>query len=105
MPRNFEVVEEDCIGCGLCSERAPENLEIPAGTATAQVFKQPETATEEQACLEAHDYCPMGGIRVAADSSPTDSSEGGTRPTSPPVGDATPIRQPRNDASATRLES
>ena len=65
MPHHFEVLEEDCIGCGLCSERAPENLEIPAGTSTAQVFKQPETSAEEQACLEACDYCPMGGLHAA----------------------------------------
>ncbi len=67
MPGRFEVVEEDCIGCGLCSERAPENLEIPAGACTAQVFKQPETPAEEQACLEASDYCPMGGLHPQQD--------------------------------------
>ena len=101
MPSCFEVVEEDCIGCGLCSERAPENLEIPDGTSTAQVFKQPETPTEEQACLEARDYCPMGGLQAtAADFSPTDTSAGGTRPTSLPAGDTTPAGIP-----ATRLET
>ncbi len=82
MPHRFEVVEEDCIGCGLCSERAPENLEIPAGTTTAQVFKQPETSAEEQACLEASDYCPMGGLSAdAAASPPADSSAVGITPT------------------------
>jgi ferredoxin len=101
MPSCFEVVEEDCIGCGLCSERAPENLEIPAGASTAQVFKQPETPAEEQACLEACDYCPMGGLHAgAADSSPADASAGVTHPTSVPAGDATPVGIP-----ATRLES
>ncbi len=95
MPRRFEVVEEDCIGCGLCSERAPENLEIPAGASTAQVFKQPETLAEEQACLEACDYCPMGGLQAgAADSSPADSPAGGARPTSLPAGDATLVGIP-----------
>ena len=81
MQRRFEVTEEDCIGCGLCSERAPENLEIPAGSATAQVFKQPETAEEEEACLEARDYCPMGGLHENA-------------PTSTPAGVSTPVRGP-----------
>ncbi len=82
MPHRFEVVEEDCIGCGLCSERAPENLEIRAGTSTAQVFKQPETSAEEQACFEASDYCPVGGLQAgAADSPPAEESAGGTRPT------------------------
>ena len=88
MPHRFEVVEEDCIGCGLCSERAPGNLEIPVGTSTAQVFKQPETSAEEQACLEASDYCPMGGLHAdAVDSRPADPAAGGTRPTFIPVGD------------------
>ena len=92
MPRRFEVVEEDCIGCGLCSERAPENLEIPTGASTAQVFKQPETSAEEEACLEASDYCPMGGLHAgAADSPPTDSSAGGTRSAFNPAGDPTPV--------------
>ena len=82
MPRRFEVVEEDCIGCGLCSERAPENLEIPSGAFAAQVFKQPETSAEEEACLEASDYCPMGGLHAGApDSPPADSSAVGITPT------------------------
>ncbi len=91
MPSRFEVLEEDCIGCGLCSERAPENLEIPAGGSTAQVFKQPETSAEEQACLEACDYCPMGGLHADAADSP---------PTPIPAGDSTPV-----DVAPTRLEN
>ena len=101
MPDRFEVVEEDCIGCGLCSERAPENLEIAAGASTAQVFKQPETSAEEQACLEASDYCPMGGLNAdAMDSPPADRSAGGTRPTLIPAGGSTPV-----DITPKRLEN
>ena len=75
MSQRFEVIEEDCIGCGLCSERAPENLEIRDSDRLAQVFKQPETPLEEDACLEASDYCPVGGLHAkAVDSAPTDSS-------------------------------
>ncbi len=66
MSIRFEVVEEDCIGCGLCSERAPENLEIPAGDSTARVFKQPNTPEQDQACLEAADFCPIGGLHSRA---------------------------------------
>jgi ferredoxin len=92
MSRRFEVLEEDCIGCGLCSERAPENLEIPTGCSTAQVFKQPETSAEEEACLEASDYCPMGGLYAdAADSPPADRSAGGSQPTPIPAGGSTPV--------------
>lgn len=91
MPHQFEVVEDDCIGCGLCSNRAPENLEIPTGTSLAQVFKQPETSEEEEACLEASEYCPMGGLHAgAADLPSEDSSEDGIQPTSIPAGDPTP---------------
>jgi ferredoxin len=64
MPRRFEVIDDDCTGCGLCSERAPENFVIPAGSRTARVSRQPETSAEEQACLEASDYCPMGGLHA-----------------------------------------
>jgi len=92
MPDRFEVIEEDCIGCGLCSERAPENLEIPAGESIAQVFKQPETPAEEEACVEASDYCPIGGLQAsAADSPPTDSSQGDAQGTLTPAGDSTPV--------------
>ena len=64
MPRHFEVIEDDCTGCGLCSERAPENFAIASGSRTARVSKQPENSAEEQACLEASDYCPMGGLHA-----------------------------------------
>ncbi len=77
MPQRFEVIEEDCIGCKLCSERAPENFEIPNGTTIAQVVKQPENSAEEEACLEAVDYCPMGGLRADT----ADSASVGTTPT------------------------
>jgi len=87
MPNRFEVVEDDCIGCGLCSERAPENLEIPVGTSIAQVFKQPETSGEEEACLEASEFCPLGGLQAsAADSSPADAQH-----TLLPTGDSKPV--------------
>ncbi len=98
MPVRFEVVEEDCIGCGLCSERAPENLEIPAGTSLAQVFKQPENSEEEEACLEACDYCPVGGLRAGAVDA--DSSAGGALATLILAGDSTPF-----DITPTELEN
>ena len=100
-PHRFEVLEDDCVGCGLFSERAPENLEIPAGTSTAQVFKQPETSAEEQACLEASDYCPMGGLRAGVVDSPSaDSSAGGAPPTLIPAEEF-----PRVTVTPTRLEN
>ncbi|MCC6763023.1 MAG: ferredoxin [Deltaproteobacteria bacterium] len=58
----FEVAEDDCIGCGLCEKRAPENLRMPAGGVVATVVKQPADEAETSACQEAADYCPMGAL-------------------------------------------
>jgi ferredoxin len=64
MRARFEVEEDECIGCGLCEERAPENIQTPAGDCTAQVVKQPLNDAEEEACKEAAEYCPMGGLHI-----------------------------------------
>lgn len=91
MPRHFEIDEDDCIGCSLCSERAPENMDVPAGAMVAKVVKQPETQAEEEACVEAAEYCPTGGLRVrAASAAPASSPAEGTRPPLAPAGHASP---------------
>jgi len=64
MRAQFEVEDADCIGCGLCEERAPENIEIPTGDCIARVFRQPLDDAEEEACTEAAEYCPLGGLRT-----------------------------------------
>lgn len=61
---HFEIDEDLCIGCGLCRERAPENLDTPTGSHVATVVRQPMSRTEETACREAAEYCPTGGILV-----------------------------------------
>ena len=61
---SFCVEEKLCIGCGLCRERAPENMDTPADTSVARVVRQPENPDEEAACHEAAEYCPTGGILV-----------------------------------------
>ncbi|MEE9279676.1 MAG: ferredoxin [Myxococcota bacterium] len=66
----FEVDEDHCIGCGLCEERAPENMEVPATLMHARVAKQPTTAEEEEACVEAAEYCPTMGLRRVANAEP-----------------------------------
>jgi ferredoxin len=60
----FYVEEDLCIGCGLCRERAPENMDIPRGASAARVIRQPESAEEEAACRDAAEYCPTGGLLV-----------------------------------------
>ena len=69
--RRFAVVSEDCSSCGLCEERAPENIETPAGSRTSEVVKQPETSEEEEACTEAYEYCPMGAVQMTENTQPT----------------------------------
>jgi ferredoxin len=65
MLSRVEVVVQDCIGCGLCAERAPENMAMTDGGSTAEVLKQPETQEEQEACHEAAEYCPLGGLHVS----------------------------------------
>jgi len=95
MPNRFEVVEDDCTGCGLCSERAPDNLDIPAGSSTAAVFKQPQSPMEEEACLEASEYCPTGGLVVHSSPHPSvESLETGAQASFVPAGESMPAETP-----------
>ncbi len=78
MLRRIEVVIRECIRCGLCAERAPENLAMPNDSPAAEVIRQPVNEEEEEACVEASDYCPMGGLQVHdPDPGPADQSGGG----------------------------
>ncbi len=64
MLTRLSVDEELCIGCGLCHERAPHNVDVPSGAQVAKITKQPTSDAEEAACLEAAEYCPTGGLLV-----------------------------------------
>lgn len=88
MAEYFEVVDDDCIGCGLCSKRAPENFELPTDAWTARVFKQPDSPEEKQACLDATNYCPVGGIK----SGPHESNSAALAP-----GEILPTRSTRSE--------
>lgn len=72
MHTRFEVLEASCTACGLCQERAPENMEMPAGARSARVIGQPRNDEEEEACIEAAEYCPIGAIRVVTPESPAE---------------------------------
>ncbi|MCX8037002.1 MAG: ferredoxin [Candidatus Sumerlaeia bacterium] len=50
-------VDEECILCGDCENRAPENFAM--GETYAYVKKQPATPDEEEKCQEAMDSCPV----------------------------------------------
>ena len=67
MPARYDVDQRLCVGCGLCHERAPENLDVLPGDFAATVVKQPVDDVESEACMEAADYCPTGGLRKLPD--------------------------------------
>ena len=58
----LEVDEDLCTACGLCEERAPENLAVDYDDHLAAVVKQPVGEVEAENCTEAVDYCPTGGL-------------------------------------------
>jgi ferredoxin len=60
---HFTIEGDLCTGCGLCEERAPDNLELASGDDVARIIRQPKTSEEVEACTEAADYCPTGGLR------------------------------------------
>jgi ferredoxin len=61
----LEIDEDLCTACGLCEERAPDNITTDDGGAVAQVIKQPVGETETESCTEAVDYCPTGGLTAS----------------------------------------
>jgi ferredoxin len=55
-------VDEDCIGCRLCTNDAPNNFKMADDESTAFVFKQPENDSETKDCENAMDSCPVDAI-------------------------------------------
>lgn len=55
-------VTEECSGCGICVDTAPENLKMNDDESYAYVFKQSENDEEKAACEEALDSCPSDAI-------------------------------------------
>ena len=76
MHRRFKVSDDDCTGCGLCSERAPENFEPRTGDMIVRIKSQPQDEQQAADCEEAADYCPAGAIRnlEAGETRPDDSA-------------------------------
>jgi ferredoxin len=66
MYARIHVDDELCIGCGLCRERAPDNMDVRRGSSIACVARQPANGDEEAACRDAAEYCPTGGLLVEA---------------------------------------
>jgi len=59
---HLEVDEGLCTACGLCEERAPENVVMDDDEVVARVAKQPVGKAESANCTEAIEYCPTGGL-------------------------------------------
>ena len=58
------IDEAFCTACGLCEERAPENIELPAGAEASRIIQQPKNEEQTKACVEAANFCPTGGLQA-----------------------------------------
>ncbi len=56
------VDEEECTGCGLCSETCPEVFELSDDVASVIVDEVPEDAIDT--CKQAADECPVEAISI-----------------------------------------
>ncbi|MFN0066793.1 MAG: ferredoxin [Limisphaerales bacterium] len=55
-------VDNQCIDCDLCRETAPASFKRNDDGGYSFVYKQPETADDEQQCKEAMEGCPVEAI-------------------------------------------
>ena len=61
VPGKF-YVDTECIDCDLCRETAPANFTRNEEGGYSYLYKQPETAEQEQLSAEAMDGCPVEAI-------------------------------------------
>ncbi len=54
---------EDCAGCQVCVDIAPDNIDFDDDAGYAIVIKQPENDAEEELMVESIDSCPSEAIR------------------------------------------
>jgi len=69
-------VNDDCIGCVICSEIAPDNFRFNHEKGCGYVYKQPDNETEDRHCVEAMDICPVSAIETAGETRTSHSSHG-----------------------------
>lgn len=60
----IEIIECDCIGCGLCTQVAPDFFDLNEDEKSF-VKRQPGTTQEEMNCQEAADSCPGQAIEIS----------------------------------------
>lgn len=58
------VVNDGCIGCGLCEGTCPEVFSMTA-EGVAKAIEEDVPAESESAAAEAKDGCPVGAIEEA----------------------------------------
>lgn len=68
----YAIDDESCIACGLCRERAPRNIAMDEEEMVARVVRQPADPEEQEACREAAEYCPTGGLAAVLPEPSTD---------------------------------
>lgn len=57
----IKVNQDDCIGCGVCSELCPQNFKLDENEGKAMVISQEDTPQAK----EAEDSCPVSAITIA----------------------------------------
>lgn len=55
-------VDRECIACDACVLAAPDHFSMDEDDGHAFVVKQPSNETEEDACREAMESCPVEAI-------------------------------------------
>ena len=80
------IVNEGCIGCGLCASTCPAVFTLEDGVAVAMAGDIPEE--ELPAAAEARDGCPVSVIDIQADGRPAPSRSSG------PKNRIAPLRRP-----------
>lgn len=55
-------VDKNCILCGVCVDVAAENFKEADSGDHARLVKQPANPTEEAACKDAMEQCPVEAI-------------------------------------------
>lgn len=56
------IIEEKCIGCGVCASICPEAFEMEEALAKVTADPVPEHAQEE--CAEAAECCPVQAVAI-----------------------------------------
>lgn len=55
-------VDTNCIDCDLCRQTAPENFDRNEDEGYSFVKQQPQDETQEKACRDALEECPVEAI-------------------------------------------